>query len=179
MKSLLLSYRFSLRNITTLSILFGLTWLIDLFHIHEQILPIFSYIFTVLNTFQGLIIFIFYCLLQKQIQHFYLHQLSILYKTSANIKEEKPTQHYSASSSGYSSAQSSEINKQILAPDHSTSFRVNTEYLSTMPNGLLSTFRYPTSNITLPITTPEQNEQLLKRHKIDSHQDDHQYYEIG
>ncbi|CAF1110908.1 unnamed protein product, partial [Adineta ricciae] len=171
--------RFSLRNITTLSILFGLTWLIDLFHINEQILPIFSYIFTVLNTFQGLFIFIFYCLLQKQIQQFYLHQLSILYKKSANIKEEKPTQHYNASSSGYSSAQSSEINKQILAPDHSASFRVNTEYLSTMPNGLLSTFRYPTSNITLPIITPAQNEQLLKKHKVDSHQDDHQYYEIG
>ncbi|UJR09628.1 hypothetical protein I4U23_013862 [Adineta vaga] len=175
--------RFSLRNITTLSILFGLTWLIDLFHLHEQISSIFSYIFTILNSFQGLFIFIFYCLLQKEIQHFYLHQLSIIYKktttTTSTTKEDKPTQHYNASSSGYSSAQSSEINKQILSTDHQTSFRVNTEYLTSMPNGLLSTFRYPTSTITLPMNTPEQNEQLLRRYKIDSHQDDHQYYEIG
>ncbi len=96
------------------------------------------------------------------------------------IKDEKSNQHYNTSSSGYSSAQSSDINKQILSLDHQSSFRTNPEYLSSMPNGLLSTFRYPTSNITLPITI-EQDEQLLKRYKIDSHhqQDEHQYYEIG
>jgi hypothetical protein len=90
-------------------------------------------------------------------------------------KEEKSNQHYNTSSSGYSSAQLSDINKQILSLDHPSSFRTNAEYLSSMPNGLLSTFRYPTSNITLPITL-EQNEQLLKRYH---QQDDHQYYEIG
>ena len=118
---------------------------------------------------------IFYCLLKKPIQHFYLHQISNIYKKTT--KEEKSSnQHYNTSSSGYSSAHSSELNKQILSLDHQTSFRTNAEYLSSMPTGLLSTFRYPTSNLTLPI---EQNEQLLKRYKIDSHQDDHQYYEIG
>lgn len=95
-------------------------------------------------------------------------------------KDEKSNQHYNTSSSDYSSTQSSDINKQILSLEHQTSFRTNAEYLSSMPNELLSTFRYPTSNITSPII-PEQSEQLLKKYKIDSHhqQDEHQYYEIG
>ncbi|CAF1294791.1 unnamed protein product [Adineta steineri] len=168
--------RFSLRDISILSILFGLTWLIGLFHLQQQTLLIFSYGFTILNSFQGLFIFIFYCLLQKQIQHFYIHRISNIYKKTTT-QEDKPTQHYNASSSGYSSAHSSELNKQILSLDHQTSFGTNTEYLSSMPNSLLSTFRYPTSNITLP---PEHNEQLLKKYKHDlHHHDDHQYYEIS
>ncbi|CAF1306566.1 unnamed protein product [Rotaria sordida] len=170
--------KFSLRDITILSILFGLTWLIGLFHLHEQIPIIISYIFTILNSFQGLLIFIFICLLKKQIQHFYIHQILNIYKKS-NI-EEKSNQHYNTSSSGYSSAHSSDLNKQILSLDHQSSFHTNTEYLSSMPSGLLSTFRYPTSNITLQIKL-EQNEQLLKKYKTDLHHlhDDHQYYEIG
>jgi hypothetical protein len=128
---------------------------------------IISYGFPILNIFQGLLIFIYHCLFEKQIQHFYLEQIFNLFKKSR--KSEKSNQHYNTSSSGYSSAQSSEINKL----DHQLSFRTNPEYLSSMP----ITFRYPTS--TIPIT-PEQNEQLLKRYKIDfHHHDDHQYYEIG
>jgi len=117
-------------------------------------------------------------LLQKQIQHFYIHRILNIYKNTT--KEDKSNQHYNTSSSGYSSAHSSDLNKQILSLDHQTAFPTHAEYLSSMPNGLLSTFRYPTPNMTLPITA-EQNEQLLKRYKIDSHhqQDDHQYYEIG
>ncbi|CAF5044809.1 unnamed protein product [Rotaria sp. Silwood1] len=170
--------RLSLRDITILSILFGLTWLVGLFHLHEQNRIILSYVFTILNSFQGLFIFIFICLLKNQIQNFYIPQILNIYKKS-NI-EEKTNQHYNTSSSGYSSAHSSDLNKQILSLDHQSSFRTNAEYLSSMPIGLLSTFRYQTSNITLPITL-EQNEQLLKKYKIDLHHphDDHQYYEIG
>jgi hypothetical protein len=146
--------------------------LIGLFYLHDQSSIIFSYAFTILNSCQGLLILIFYCLLEKQIQHFFRHQIFNIYKKP--IKEEKSNQHYNTSSSGYSSAHSSEINKL----DQQSSFRTNPEYLSSMPIGLLSTFRYPTSNIPI---TPEQNEQLLKRYKIDLHHqhDDHQYYEIG
>ncbi|CAF1549584.1 unnamed protein product [Rotaria sp. Silwood1] len=170
--------KLSLRDITILSILFGLTWLVGLFHLHEQNRIILSYVFTILNSFQGLFIFIFICLLKNQIQNFYIPQILNIYKKS-NI-EEKSNQHYNTSSSGYSSAHSSDLNKQILSLDHQSSFRTNAEYLSSMPIGLLSTFRYQTSNITLPITL-EQNEQLLKKYKIDLHHphDDHQYYEIG
>jgi hypothetical protein len=121
------------------------------------------YGFTILNIFQGVFIFIYYCLLEKQIQHLYFNKIL--------NKSEKSNQHYNTSSSGYSSAQSSEINKL----DHQSSFRTNPEYLTNMPTGLLSTFRYPPSTIPIKI---EQNEQLLKKYKIDLH-DDHQYYEIG
>ena len=146
--------------------------MIALFYLHEQSPLIFSYVFTILNFFQGLFVFISYCLSEKTIQDFYLHPIfNFLNKP---IKEGKANQHYNTSSSGYSSAQSSEINKL----DHRSSFRTNPEYLSSMPIGLLSTFRYPTSAIPV---TPDQNEQLLKRSKIDFHHqhDDHQYYEIG
>lgn len=113
-----------------------------------------------------------YCLLQNPIQQIHFQQIFHIYKKP--IKEEKSNQHYNTSSSGYSSAHSSEINKL----DHQPSFLTKPEYLSSMPIGLLSTFRYQTS--TIPIT-PEQNEQLLKKYQLDLHHqhDDHQYYEIG
>ncbi|CAF4149976.1 unnamed protein product, partial [Rotaria sp. Silwood1] len=81
----------SLRDITILSILFGLTWLVGLFHLHEQNRIILSYVFTILNSFQGLFIFIFICLLKNQIQNFYIPQILNIYKKS-NI-EEKSNQH--------------------------------------------------------------------------------------
>ncbi|CAM4872882.1 unnamed protein product [Rotaria socialis] len=170
--------RYFLRDITALSILFGLTWLIGLFHLHEQISIIFSYVFTILNSFQGLLVFIFICLLKNPMKNIYIHRIMSIYKTSTI--EEKSNQHYNTSSSGYSSAHSSDLNKQILSLDHQSTFRTNAEYLSSMPIGLLSTFRYPKSNLPLPIAL-EQNEQLLKKYKIDLNhqQDDHQYYEIG
>lgn len=165
-------FRFSLRDITTLAILFGITWLIGLFYLQQQNSIVFSYIFTILNSFQGLIIFLFYCLLKTPIENINCHQIFQIYKKPR--KEEKSNQHYNTSSSGYSSGHSSDMNKL----DHQSSFRTNPEYLSSMPTGLLSTFRYQTSNLPL---TPEQNEQLLKKYPIDLHHlhDDHQYYEIG
>ncbi len=146
--------------------------MIGLFYLHEQNSILASYAFTILNSFHGLFILFSYCLFEKQIQQLSLHR--IFHVSKKPIKEEKSHQHYNTSSSGYSSAHSSDINKL----DHQSSFRTNPEYLSSMPIGLLSTFRYPTS--TIPITL-EQNEQLLKRYKIDLHHqhDDHQYYEIG
>lgn len=170
-------FRYSLRDIAALSIVFGLTWLIGLFHLYEQNSIIYSYIFTILNSFQGLLVFIFICSLKNPIENFYLQRILNIYK-KPNI-EEKSNQHYNTSSSGYSSAQSSESTKQILSLNHQSAYRTNAEYLSSMPIGLLSTFRYPKANLQLPITL-EQNEQLLKKYKIDLHQqDEHQYYEIG
>ena len=155
-----------------------MTWLIGLFHFHEQISITFAYAFTILNSFQGLFIFIFNCLLRKQqIQQFYFHRILNTY-TKPNI-DEKSNQHYNTSSD-YSSGHSSDLNKQIVSYDHPSSLHTNSEYLSSMPIELLSTFRYPTSNLTLPMIF-EQNEQLLKKYKMNLHhqQDDHQYYEIS
>ena len=159
---------FSLRDLSTLAILFGLTWLIGLFYFHQQNSTIISYAFIIFNAFQTFLVAIYYCLPEKQID---LRRL--IKSIRKSIKDEKTNTHYNTSSSGYSSAHSAESQKL----DHPSSFPTNPEYLSTMPIGLLSTFRYPTPS-TIPSITPEQNEQLLKRYKLDSH-DDHQYYEIG
>ncbi|CAF1427574.1 unnamed protein product, partial [Didymodactylos carnosus] len=62
--------RISLRDLATLSILFGLTWIFGLFFVHKRTL-LFAYIFTILNSFQGLLIFVFYCLLRPRIKKLY------------------------------------------------------------------------------------------------------------
>lgn len=157
-----------LRDLSTLAILFGLTWLIGLFYFHQQSATIISYAFIIFNAIETVLVVIYYCLSDKSID--FQHIFNFLRKP---IQHDKSHPHYNTSSSGYSSTHSTECQKS----DHPPSFPANAEYLTGMPVGLLSTFGYPTSS-TLPSTTPEQNEQLLKRYKLDAH-DDHQYYEIG
>lgn len=121
------------------------------------------------------------------------------------ILDKKSLEHFSlpdnTSTSGYSSAHSSDLNnKQILCnptidlntnyTNHLSHFHNHynrrssviheTPYLPSMPINLLSnrlsTFRYqlPSNELVLSY---EQKEQLLEKTPI--HDDDHQYYEIG
>ncbi|CAF1118189.1 unnamed protein product [Adineta steineri] len=207
--------RFSLRDMSTISILFGLTWITGLFYFYGQTF-LFAYIFTILNSLHGFLILIFYCLLQKHVQTsfgkfcFYKnHHISIFHcfvKSNQNQKHirKKSFEHFSlpdnTSTSGYSSAHSSDLNnKQILCnqtKDYTNNLSQQiyfhnhynrrsclvheTPYLPSIPTNLLpnrlSTFRYqlPVNEIIL---SHEQNEQLLQKTQI--HDDDHQYYEIG
>ncbi|XP_026201017.1 adhesion G protein-coupled receptor L2 isoform X3 [Anabas testudineus] len=50
--------------------LLGLTWSFGLFFINEASI-VMAYLFTILNTFQGMFIFIFHCLLQKKVRKEY------------------------------------------------------------------------------------------------------------
>lgn len=47
--------------------LLGLTWSFGLFFINEASI-VMAYLFTIFNTFQGMFIFIFHCLLQKKVR---------------------------------------------------------------------------------------------------------------
>ncbi|CAF1267055.1 unnamed protein product [Adineta ricciae] len=207
--------RSSLRDMSIISILFGLTWIIALVYLYSQTIS-FAYIFTLLNSLHGLLIFIFYGLIQKHIQNSFgkfccwnkSHSswLRCFMKSNGNSNHlhTKSLEHFSlpdnTSSSGYSSAHSSDLNnKQLLCNqnlDYSThlsrpiSFHNQynrrsclvheTSYLPSIPNNLLpnrlSTFRYqlPANETNI---SHEQNEQLLQKTQI--HDEDHQYYEIG
>lgn len=50
-----------------LEVLLGLTWIFGYFFINEETLTL-AYIFTVLNSLQGLFIFIFHCMLNKKVR---------------------------------------------------------------------------------------------------------------
>ncbi|CAF1281408.1 unnamed protein product [Rotaria sp. Silwood1] len=122
---------FSLRNVSTISILFGLTWIIALFYLYDQTI-LFAYIFTIFNSFHGLLIFIFYCLLQKDVQNS-LRKLDIYKKhhtlffhhcikrnSNGNQIHQKSIEHFTlpdnTSNSDYSSGHSFDItNQQILS----------------------------------------------------------------
>ncbi len=120
------------------------------------------------------------------------------------ILDKKSLEHFSlpdnTSSSGYSSAHSSDINNKQILCNQTTDLNKNytnrlslhnhynrrsglineTPYLPSMPINLLtnrlSTFRYqlPSNELVL---AHEQKEQLLEKTQL--HDDDHQYYEIG
>ncbi|XP_074663101.1 adhesion G-protein coupled receptor G6-like isoform X2 [Tubulanus polymorphus] len=49
-------------------LLLGLTWIFGLLSIKETATSIFSYIFVLLNALQGLFIFVFYCVLKKEVR---------------------------------------------------------------------------------------------------------------
>ncbi|CAF0770589.1 unnamed protein product [Rotaria sordida] len=139
--------RFSLRNISTLSILFGLTWIIALFYLYDQTI-FFAYIFTIFNSFHSLLIFIFYCLLQDYVQNslgkfdFYKkHHASLFHhyikrKSNGNQLNQKSIEHFSlpdnTSNSDYSSGHSFDINnKQILS---NQTKNLNTNYTNNLPH---------------------------------------------
>lgn len=70
----------------TLEVLLGLTWVFGYFLINDNSTPI-AYVFTILNSLQGLFIFIFHCLLSKKTQKEYtqvLRELKI--KRSPSMK---------------------------------------------------------------------------------------------
>uniref|UniRef100_A0A2C9KDE4 G-protein coupled receptors family 2 profile 2 domain-containing protein n=1 Tax=Biomphalaria glabrata TaxID=6526 RepID=A0A2C9KDE4_BIOGL len=54
------------RTIVVLTPMFGLTWVFGLVSMVFDLI-VFQYLFVVLNTLQGLFIFLFYCLRQRQV----------------------------------------------------------------------------------------------------------------
>ncbi|KAK7487541.1 hypothetical protein BaRGS_00021243, partial [Batillaria attramentaria] len=60
-----------------LEVLLGLTWVLGYFFISEQTLPI-AYVFTVLNSLQGLFIFCFHCLFNKKVRRELKKVISVL-----------------------------------------------------------------------------------------------------
>ncbi|CAF1553969.1 unnamed protein product [Rotaria magnacalcarata] len=205
--------RFSIRDVSAISILFGLTWIVALFFLYDQTI-LFAFIFTILNSVHGLLILIFYCLLQKYVQDAFekfrcdkKRRKSLFYNCvkgnqNENPIHEKSIEHFSlpdnTSSSDYSSGPSLDMSsKQIICSpredsktNYTTSIRNQydrrfglnneTSYLPSIPISLLtnrlSTFRYPVPSNEINLSY-EQNQQLLQ--KTLTHEDDHQYYEIG
>lgn len=152
---------------------------------------LFAFLFTIFNSFHGLLILIFYCLLQKHIRNFFQ-------KFSYIKSLERFSLPDNTSNSDYSSGHSSDINnKQIEFNRNYTNHLSNqilfhnhydkriclnnneTLYLPSIPINLLtnrlSTFRYPLPTNEM-ILSHEQNQQLIEKNQI--HEDDHQYYEI-
>ncbi|XP_064628350.1 adhesion G-protein coupled receptor G2-like isoform X7 [Lineus longissimus] len=63
-----------LRGAVSVLVLLGLTWLFAFLSIGDASLA-FAYIFAILNTLQGLWVFVFYCLLKKDVQHAWMRKL--------------------------------------------------------------------------------------------------------
>lgn len=63
----LVSFRSWVMGAFALLCLLGLTWSFGLFFINEASI-VMAYLFTIFNTFQGMFIFIFHCLLQKKVR---------------------------------------------------------------------------------------------------------------
>ncbi|XP_052071040.1 uncharacterized protein LOC127709481 isoform X1 [Mytilus californianus] len=59
--------RAGVRSIAVLAPTLGLTWLFGVLASHKDLI-VFAYLFTILNSFQGLLIFIFHCLMNAKIQ---------------------------------------------------------------------------------------------------------------
>ncbi|XP_071136478.1 adhesion G protein-coupled receptor L2-like isoform X3 [Mytilus edulis] len=59
--------RAGVRSIAVLAPILGLTWLFGILASHKDLI-VFAYLFTIFNSFQGLLIFIFHCLMNPKIQ---------------------------------------------------------------------------------------------------------------
>ncbi|CAC5386745.1 unnamed protein product [Mytilus coruscus] len=57
----------SIRSICVLLPLLGITWLFGIFSVNED-LVVFQYLFAIFNSLQGLFVFLFHCLLSKQVR---------------------------------------------------------------------------------------------------------------
>ncbi|XP_067877121.1 adhesion G protein-coupled receptor E5-like [Heterodontus francisci] len=69
-------------------VLLGGTWIFGMFHFNNQSI-VMSYIFTALNSFQGLFIFILHCLLNKQVRNEFLDVIMRISRgTSKNSSQE-------------------------------------------------------------------------------------------
>ena len=62
------------RRGATIMVVLGLTWLFGVFAIKDAKLP-FQYLFCIFNAFQGLLVFIFYCVLSVEIREKYRKHL--------------------------------------------------------------------------------------------------------
>ena len=60
-----------IKGSAVLVVLLGLTWITGLFFVHRETV-IMAYVFTVLNSFQGLFIFLFHCLFNEKVRKEYV-----------------------------------------------------------------------------------------------------------
>ena len=81
--------RSSLRHLSLFSVFFGLIWFTGLFFFHEHNGLVFSYVLTILNSYQGIFIWLFYCLGQKPIQNFYLHRCFYSFKSTKQVNPKR------------------------------------------------------------------------------------------
>ncbi len=63
-----LFYRSWVKGAFVLVVLLGLTWAFGLLYINKETL-IMAYLFTILNSLQGLFIFIFHCIMNEKVRH--------------------------------------------------------------------------------------------------------------
>ena len=77
-----------LKGAFSVTILLGLTWLFAVFAVGGAASLVFHYLFAIFNTLQGLFIFIFYCLLKKDVMKAWRRQLSSQTTTSGSSKSE-------------------------------------------------------------------------------------------
>ena len=61
-----MSVRSWIQGALALEVLLGLTWMVGFFFLNQQSVAV-AYVFTVLNSTQGLFIFVFHCLLNKKV----------------------------------------------------------------------------------------------------------------
>ena len=57
-----------MKGATVLVVLLGLTWAFGLLYVCEHTLPM-AYLFTIMNSLQGTLIFVFHCLLNEKVQN--------------------------------------------------------------------------------------------------------------
>ncbi|XP_059140259.1 adhesion G protein-coupled receptor L4-like isoform X2 [Physella acuta] len=77
------------RNVLVLSPILGVTWLFGVFSINNDLI-VFQYLFAIFNSIQGVLIFVFHCLLQHQVRE----GLSVLrhrYKSKSLMSTSKST----------------------------------------------------------------------------------------
>lgn len=69
-----MNFRAWIQGAFAIEVLLGSTWVFGYFFVNEATV-IMAYIFTVLNSLQGLFIFIFHCLLNKKVRYdfHYMH----------------------------------------------------------------------------------------------------------
>ena len=74
--------RLWLKGTIILVFLLGLTWLFGLLFVNAQTIA-FAYIFTILNTLQGMFIFVFHCLLNEKVV---ILKFSIISRLSVDLR---------------------------------------------------------------------------------------------
>ncbi|XP_063399753.1 uncharacterized protein LOC134684397 [Mytilus trossulus] len=82
--------RAGVRSIAVLAPILGLTWLFGILASHKDLI-VFAYLFTIFNSFQGLLIFIFHCLMNPKIQQAVKRKYIrfVLYHPWAEIKRKE------------------------------------------------------------------------------------------
>ncbi|KAH3725486.1 hypothetical protein DPMN_051330 [Dreissena polymorpha] len=113
--------RLGVRSICVLLPILGITWVFGVFSVNEQTVA-FQYIFAVCNALQGVLIFVFHCVFNKQLRQG-LKQRNVRKKTLASIEKDFKNQQSTGytsvdpKSSGYSNESESTTTNPFLMAD--------------------------------------------------------------